>query len=218
MSSLQKSVLAEFIATFLFVFVGVFAAGVAAGQGVVVPALAHGLILVVIVYVFGAISGAHINPSITVSLLLGGKIELARAVLYIVAQLLGAIAAALLAGALSSDIVAAGQTKGSLTETAVWTAALFESVLTFILATAVWQTAVHGRAGNLAGVAIGFSLAASILAGGLFTGASLNPARTVGPALVAGDLGYVLPYLVGIFGGGIVAALVHGFVLTPDKP
>jgi glycerol uptake facilitator-like aquaporin len=78
----------------------------------------------------------------------------------------------------------------------------------------VYQAAVYGKAGNLAGVAIGFTLAGSILAGGVLTGASLNPARTLGPALAAGDLSYVLPYFVGLFGGGIIGGLVHGYVLN----
>ncbi|MBL8133708.1 MAG: aquaporin [Anaerolineae bacterium] len=217
MNELFRASIAEFIGTFMLVFVGIFAAGIAGQQGVVVAALGHGLILVGIAYSFGKISGAHVNPAITVSLLIGGKIKIDRAMYYVVAQLLGAVVAAAVAGVLSSDIVAAGQTKGSLTESAVWTAALFEAVLTFFLATAVWQTAVHGRGGDLAGVAIGLTLAASILAGGVFTGASLNPARTLGPALIAGDLSYVIPYLVGIFAGAIIAALVHGFILTAES-
>jgi glycerol uptake facilitator-like aquaporin len=77
----------------------------------------------------------------------------------------------------------------------------------------VYQAAVYGKAGNLAGVAIGLTLTGSILAGGVLTGASLNPARTLGPALAAGDLSYVLPYFIGIFGGGIVGGLLHSFVL-----
>ncbi|MCK6577258.1 MAG: aquaporin [Anaerolineae bacterium] len=217
MSESIRASIAEFIGTFMLVFVGIFAAGIAGQQGVAVAALGHGLILVGIAYSFGKISGAHVNPAITVSLLIGGKIKIDRAMYYIVAQLLGAVVAAAVAGVLSGDIVAAGQTKGSLTESAVWTAALFEAVLTFFLATAVWQTAVHGHGGDLAGVAIGLALAGSILAGGVFTGASLNPARTLGPALIAGDLSYVIPYLVGIFAGAIIAALVHGFILTADS-
>jgi glycerol uptake facilitator-like aquaporin len=99
----------------------------------------------------------------------------------------------------------------------VWTAAVFEAILTFFLVSAVYQAAVYGKAGNLAGVAIGLTLAFSIIAGGVYTGASLNPARTLGPALVAGDLSYALPYLVGIFAGGIIAGLVHTHVFKPEN-
>ncbi|MDZ4768692.1 MAG: aquaporin [Chloroflexota bacterium] len=223
---MMKSAVAEFIGTFFLVFVGIFTAAIAGGggaglagadaQGVVVAALGHGLILVVIAYTFGKFAAAHVNSAITVSLLIGGKIKIDRAVVYIVAQVIGAILAAVIANILVPGIVTAGQTKGSLTDSAPWTAALFEAFLTFILATTVWQTAVYGKGGDFAGLAIGVSLGASILAGGLFTGASLNPVRTLGPALIAGDLSYVLPYLVGIFAGGIVAAIVHGYILTPD--
>ena len=66
-------------------------------------------------------------------------------------------------------------------------------------------------------IAIGLTLAGSILAGGTYTGASLNPARTLGPALVAGDLSYIVPYFVGIFAGGIIAGLLHGFFFKSEK-
>jgi len=99
----------------------------------------------------------------------------------------------------------------------VWGAAIFELVMTFFLVSTIYQTAVFGKGGNMAGLAIGLTLAGSILAGGTYTGASLNPARTVGPALVAGDLSYVLPYFVGIFGGGILAGLLHTYVLGDVK-
>ncbi len=226
MSNTFKGAVAEFIGTFFLVFLGVFVAGIAGpgaglanadAQGVIVAALGHGLIVLAGAYMFGNISGAHFNPAVTISLLVGRKVSIDRAVIWIVVQIVAAIVAALLANLLVPGIAASGQTKGALTDGAIGSAALFEALLTFVLTTAIWQTAVHGRAGNMAGVAIGLALAASILAGGLFTGASLNPARTLGPALIAGDLSYVMPYLLGIFGGGIVAGLVHGYVLTPDE-
>lgn len=206
----MKAVLAEVIGTFILVFVGGFA--VASGQGVVVAALAHGLALLFIIYTYGHISGAHVNPAVTAGLLVGGHIKLDRAVYYWVAQFAGAILAAIVLNLLVTGAAKDGQTVGSLTAGAPWSAALFEAVLTFFLVSSVCQTAVFGKAGNLAGVAIGLTLAASILAGGTYTGASLNPARTLGPALVAGDLSYLVPYLVGIFAGGIVAGLVHSRV------
>jgi glycerol uptake facilitator-like aquaporin len=92
-------------------------------------------------------------------------------------------------------------------------AALFEAIMTFLLVSVVYQAAVYERAGNLAAVAIGFTLTATILAGGTYTGASLNPSRTFGPALIAGDLSYLVPYLAGIFGGGVIGGIVHGYLL-----
>jgi glycerol uptake facilitator-like aquaporin len=97
---------------------------------------------------------------------------------------------------------------------------LIELISTFILASAVFQIAVYGRGGNVTPLLIGFTLATMILFGGPLTGASLNPARTIGPAFVAKDtqnLGEVLLYLVAIFGGGALAGAFHGYFLTENE-
>lgn len=213
MNRLMQESLAELVGTFILVFIGSFAVTVAPQFGVSVPALGHGLILASIVYTYGHISGAHVNPAVTAGLLAGGKISLMKALYYWGAQFIGGIIAAFLLVMLVPEAIRGdwnfGQTVGDLTGGYVWSAALFEAVLTFFLVSTVYQAAVYGKAGNLAGVAIGFTLAACILAGGPYTGASLNPARTLGPALAAGDLSYVLPYFIGIFGGGIAAGLTQ---------
>ena len=211
---LIKQSLAELIGTFILVFIGGFAVTVAPDFGVLVPALAHGLILVGIIYTYGHISGAHVNPAVTVGLLVGGKVDAVRAVAYIVAQFIGAIIAAVLITAIVPSTAAPfnfGQTTGSLTADHVWNAALFEAFLTFLLVSTVYQAAVYEKVGNLAAIAIGLTLAGCILAGGVYTGASLNPARTLGPAITAGEFDYVIPYFIGIFGGGILAGFVHGY-------
>ncbi len=226
---LFKESLAELIGTFVLVFVGGAAVLVAPVFGVLVPALAHGLILVALVYTYGHISGAQVNPAVTLGLLIGGKQELNKSLAYMLAQFIGGIIAAVVLTAVFPQDNAAvvgflgeaaynfGQTTGFLTADSVWTAAIYEAILTFFLVSAVFQAAVYGHAGKLMGVAIGFTLAASILAGGPATGASLNPARTLGPALVAGDTSYLIPYLIGIFAGGAVAGLLHGMILTSDE-
>ena len=200
-NSLIRPAIAEFIGTFTLVFIGATAVVVAPAFGVVVPALAHGLILCGIIFSYGHISGAHVNPAVTAGLLIGGHVKIDRAIFYWIAQFLGGIVAAFALRALIPDGTLAvlgidsfnfGQTTGSLTVPAPWSAAAFEFILTFFLVTAVYQAAAFGKAGNLAALAIGFTLAGSILAGGAFTGASLNPARTLGPALVAGDLSYLV--------------------------
>ncbi len=209
-----KSSLAELLGTFTLVFIGAFA--VASGQGVVVAALAHGLTLTALIYTYGAISGAHVNPAVTLGLLIGGRIDTLKAVFYWIAQFVGGILAALLVLAIGGSRTALGETTGSLTASAPWLAALFEAVMTFFLVSAVYQGAARGKAGQLAGVGIGFTLAASILAGGIYTGASLNPARTLGPAVVAGNFSYLLPYLVGIFAGGALAGVLHKVLFDRD--
>lgn len=214
-NELMRASIAEFLGTFTLVFVGV--AAVASGQGVAVAALAHGLVLCGIIFAYGYISGAHVNPAVTAGLLVGRQITITRAGYYWVAQLLGGVVAAVLANLLIPNGATDGQTIGSLTAGSVWTAALFEAVLTFLLVSAVYQAAVFGKLGPLAALAIGLTLAGAILAGGTYTGASLNPMRTLGPAIVAGDFSYVVPYLIGIFGGGIVAGLLHVAIFRPAE-
>ena len=221
--------LAELIGTFVLVFVGSAAVLVAPIFGVVVPALAHGLILCALIYTYGHISGAQVNPAVTLGLTIGGKQDATKSAYFIVSQFAGGIIAAIVLVAVfpqdNAGVVAFlgdaaynfGQTTGFLTQDSVWTAAVYEAILTFFLVSAVFQAAAFGNAGKLAGIAIGFTLAASIFAGGPATGASLNPSRTLGPALVAGDTSYLIPYMIGIFGGGIVAGLVHGYVLNTEE-
>ncbi len=95
-------------------------------------------------------------------------------------------------------------------------AMIIEAILTFFLVSTVYQAAVYGKVGNIAAIAIGFTLAASILFGGPLTGASLNPARTVGPALVSGDTTAIIFYLIGIFGGGAIAGLVQTLLFPKE--
>jgi aquaporin Z len=219
MDNATKSYLAELLGTFTLVFVGgmsVIVAGTQGNGGVVAAALAHGLALLVIAFVYGGISGAYVNPAITISIMLGGKLELAKGVIYIVIQVIGALIAAIVINAVLPN-QGAGQATGSLTGSNLTGAAVLEFFLTFLLATTVWQAATHGRAGNLAPIAIGLTLAACILAGGIFSGASVNPARTLGPAIIGGNLSYVPVYIVAQVLGGAAAWAVNGLLLTPDR-
>ena len=136
---------------------------------------------------------------------------------YVVVALVGGADGAAVLGFVGEGNFNFGQTTGFLTADSVWQAAGIEAILIFMLLSAIYQGAVYGKAGNNAALAIGLTLAALIFATGGLTGASVNPARTLGPALVAGDLSYVVPYHVGLFAGGSVAGVVHGYVLTPDE-
>lgn len=215
-SKLMKETIAEFIGTFILIFIGCFSVILATNTpnvNVLVPAFAHGFAVIAIIYTYGHISGAHVNPAVTLGLLVGDRITLTKALFYMVAQFLASILAVLLIVAILGSNENLGETTGTLTANNIWQAALFEAVLTFFLVSVVFQAGVYGKAGNVAGLAIGFTLIGLILAGGVFTGASLNPARTFGPAVVAGDFSYLLPYFLGIFGGGAVAGLVHSTYL-----
>ncbi len=212
---------AEFVGTFALVLIGAGAG--ASNAGLLGVALAHGLTLAVFVYVFGHISGTHINPAVTFGLALQGSVKWSDAIFYWLAQCLGAILAGgmlqMVAVALGGTIDA-GATVGLLTDKFPMYAMMIEAVLTFFLVTTVLNTAVAGRGGNMAGFAIGMVLAAAILVGGPLTGGSLNPARTLGiavftlPSLTVFNT-YVI-YLLGPFFGAAAAALLYNFMSKPE--
>jgi MIP family channel proteins len=199
--------LAELIGTAALVFVGAGAA--AAGAGLVGVALAHGLIVAGLAYAYGSISGAHVNPAVTFAAALRGRIKWQDAVIYWVAQFAGATLAA---GALFVAFGGASSGLGATLPAAGVTplqAIVVEALLTFLLANAVLHTAERKSGTPFAGLAIGLTLVAGILMGGALTGASLNPARTFGPALFTGHLDVLWIYLVGPAAGAGLAALAY---------
>ena len=205
-----KPALAELLGTFTLTFIGAGAGALAGsnGGGMVAVALAHGVALMVIVYTWGAVSGAHVNPAVTFGLALAKKLDWTTAVWYWIAQFVGASIAAYLLAYLVGVGSGLGATTGSLTNTDAVKTIVVEAVLTFFLVTAVFGTAVSGRSGNAAGLAIGLVLTMDILMGGALTGASMNPARTFGPALAVGNIGYFWMYVVGPLLGAGAAALL----------
>lgn len=221
--------LAELLGTFILVFIGALAVLVTNNPGnlgtlaVIIPALAHGLVLVGLIYMFGHHSGAQFNPAVTAALVVGGKLPIAEAVQNWIAQIVGALVAGFLVVAVANGTGiaeyagVAGETTGVLTANSLVLAGVVELILTFILVTVVYQAAVYGKAGNLAGIAIGFTLAGCIAAAGTLTGASLNPARTLGPAIAGGNFDYVPVYLIAIFAGGILAGVVNTLFLKPTN-
>lgn len=220
--NMVQSAVAEFIGTFMLVLIGAGAVTVFSrdvnsptAANIVMAALAHGLILIAIIYTYGHISGAHVNPAVTLGLLVGGRVDIVRSVIYWVAQFAGAIVAALVLRYIFPNATNLGQTAAPIDALQI---IVLEALLTFFLVSTVFQAAVYGRAGGLAPVAIGFTLAGCILMCGGITGASLNPARTLGPGLVTGDLTNLPAYLIGMFGGGALAGLVQTLFFGPEKP
>ena len=212
----SKVFVAEFIGTFALVFIGAGAGIVNAG--LVGVALAHGFTLAVFAYAYGHISGTHVNPAVTFALALNGTVKWGQAVFYWIAQFAGAILAGFLLNSAVSSLggdITAGATVGALTESHQIYAMVFEAVLTFFLVNTILHTAVAGKGGNMAGWAIGTTLAFSILAGGPFTGASLNPARTFGTAIFAApSYSDVYTYVIYFFGpliGATLAVIVFNF-------
>ncbi len=207
----SKIFVAELIGTFALIFIGAGAGALGVG-GLVGVALAHGLVIVAFAYAYGNISGTHINPAVTFGLAVAGAIDWGKALMYWVAQFLGGIlgAAALMfvlgasAGTLGATTLGAGVTPVQ--------GLVIEAILTFMLVNSVLHSAVAGKAGNLAPLAIGLTLTLAILMGGPLTGGSLNPARTLGPALFTDGLGQFWIYLAGPFAGAALAAFVYKFL------
>ena len=209
-----KNLTAEFIGTFALIFIG--AGALAIGQANLLSvALAHGLVIVAFAYAYGHISGTHINPAVTLGLLIAGEIEFVAAIGYWIVQFFGGILGALVLNAVLPSPGDLGVTILGENVTPVQ-GLVVEIVLTFFLVNTIFNTAVSGKAGNFAGLAIGLTLVPCILMGGPLTRASLNPARTLGPAIVSGNYADIWLYFVGPFVGGILAALLYIGVLK-DK-
>lgn len=217
--------LAEFVGAFTLVFIGAGTGALAgtSGAGLVGVALAHGIALMVIAYAWGSISGAHVNPAVTFGIALTGRITWPKALSYWGAQFLGGIVAAYLLLYLLGGESNLGATLGTLTDGGttpddVLKATVLEAVLTFFLVVAVFASGVGGKNGNAAGLAIGLVLTMDILMGGLLTGASMNPARSLGPAVASGNYTNLWVYFVGPLVGGAAGGLLYNrFLPTAEK-
>jgi len=215
---IATKLLAEFIGTFSFVFIGAGTAAVVGGgaglSGITAVAFAHGLTIMA----YGSVSGGHMNPAVTVGVLVAGAMGAGEAIGYIVSQLIGGVAGALLLSvvlggaetglgmpALAHDLTL-GATSLTITPAAGFT---IETMLAIFLVTIVLSTAVAGRAGNLAPLAIGMTLTLNILMGGALTGAPFNPARALGPMVATGNFNDAWLYLTAPIVGAIIAAILH---------
>jgi MIP family channel proteins len=219
---IAPKLLAEFIGTFAFVFIGAGAAAVVGGSvglaGIAAIAFAHGLAIMVFAYAYGPVSGGHLNPAVTIGVLAAGAMRAGEAAGYIVSQIIGGIAGALLlrgvlggtATGLGLPALAHGLALGATTVTITPEAGfVIEALLGFFLVTVVLSTAVAGRAGNLAPLAIGMTLTLNIIMGGALTGAPFNPARALGPMVATGNFNDAWLYVTAPIVGAIVAALLH---------
>ncbi len=215
-NQLNKSLVAEFIGTFTLIFIGVGAISadyISGGKlGLTGIALAHGFAIAVMVSATAAISGGHLNPAVTVSLCFAKKIETNAAVAYILAQCLGALVAAFLIKwtVPAAVLTAVGMGTPSLgNDITVSMGLITEIILTFFLVFVVFGTAVDARAPKLGGLFIGLTVALDIMMGGPISGAAMNPARYIGPALMGGTLQNWWIYIVGPVAGGLLAAVIY---------
>jgi aquaporin NIP len=204
---------AEALGTFALVFLGCGAIAVGARSGELGHtgvALAFGMVIAVMIYALGHICGAHFNPAVSIGFAVGRHFPWSRAATYAIAQVAGATLGALvLRATLGADTdLGVTQPSGSDAQSLAW-----EALLTFFLMLVITAVATDTRAvGEAAALAIGGMVALGALVGGPISGASMNPARSIGPALVATDLSSLWVYIVGPVAGAVLAALVYRFL------
>jgi MIP family channel proteins len=223
MYNTPQKLTAEFIGTFALIFFGAgaicadqFLPG-AGGVGLFGIAIAHGLAIAIMVSALGHISGGHFNPAVTIGFWVTKRLNTLDVVLYWIAQLAGAVAAAFLLKAIIPEdtwrAVALG-TPDLARDFSRLSGMILEAVTTFFLVLTVFATAVDekGAFRSIAGFGIGLSISLGILVAGPFTGAALNPARAFGPALAATHWANHGVYWVGPLAGGFVAGLLYDSV------
>jgi MIP family channel proteins len=208
-----RVLVAEAVGTFALVFAGAGAIMVDAkthALGHVGVAITFGLVIMAMIYAVGHVSGAHFNPAVTFTFALTRHFPWPRAVAYWGAQLAGALAAAALLRASLGDIAHVGATlpSGSQAQSFLWEFVLSGFLMFVILAVATDTRAV----GEAAAIAIGGTIGLDAMFGGPISGASMNPARSVGPALVSGDLHALWLYIAAPILGASVGGLTYQFV------
>jgi MIP family channel proteins len=210
---LLRSLVAEAMGTFALVFAGCGAIMVDAkthALGHVGVAISFGLVIMVMIYAVGHISGAHFNPAVTLAFATSRHFPAVRVPAYWAAQLTGALAAALVLRGSLGDVAHIGATlpAGSDGQAFLW-----EAVLTFFLMFVITAVATDTRAvGEAAAIAIGATVGLDAMFGGPVTGASMNPARSLGPAIAAGDFTSVWVYLIAPAVGAVAAAAAYRFL------
>jgi aquaporin Z len=217
---LSREAAAEFIGTFMLVLVGAGSVVLAPTGIGIIPALAYGLILVAIIGTYGHISGAHVNPAVSLAVWIGGRgFSTQKLGIYMLAQFLGSFVACGVLLVILPDPGQLGQTTalGDVNELDI---ILVEGLLTFFLVSVIYQAAVYEKGGAITPLLIGLTLAACYFLGAPLTGAALNPARMLAPAILGDEmqeLTEVLVYLVAIFGGGALAGIIHMDTFKPEE-
>ncbi len=224
---MSKKLFAEALGTLILVLFGCGSAVLMGAQiGMLGISLAFGLAIVAAAYGLGAISGAHLNPAVSLGMLTAGRMSGGDFIGYALAQTIGAIAGAFLLYMIASgkaDYSVAtnglgqnGYGAGYLGEYSLSAALIFESVMTFLFVTVILGATGNGSFPGFAGLAIGLTLAAIHMVGINVTGVSVNPARSIGPALFVGGtaLAQLWVFIAAPLAGGALAGVVHAMGLT----
>ncbi|MBO4322590.1 MAG: aquaporin [Clostridia bacterium] len=219
----MKKAVAEFIGTFVLVLIGCGTAmtvgcDAASGSGYLLTALAFGLVIVAMAYSIGNVSGCHINPAVSIAMLINGQLSLVDFFIYVAAQFAGATAGAAVlkgifalggledkTGALGSNGLAGGSIAASI---------IIEVLLTCVFVLAIIGVTSKTENGGVAGIVIGLTLALVHILGIGLTGTSVNPARSFGPAILAGGdaLANLWVFIVAPLAGGALAALIYKLI------
>ena len=213
----MKKYIAEFIGTFVLVFVGCGTAasiGCDVTGGYLTTALAFGLAIVAMAYSIGNISGCHVNPAVSIAVYMNGGLDKKDLGGYIISQFLGAIAAAVV---LNLFLPESGLGSNALYMDNIGLSLLIEIILTFIFVLTILGVTSKDKFSNVAGLVIGLTLTFVHLIGIGFTGTSVNPARSFGPALISGNFSDLWVFIVAPIIGGVLAALCHKYLTKENN-
>ena len=221
---MRKKLFAELIGTFILVFAGTGAIminDIAGAIGHVGIALTFGFVIVALIYSFAHVSGAHFNPAVTIAFWSMGEFERKNVFPYIFAQILGAvIASSCLYLLLNENFINVSEVSylgATLPSGSLVQAFGFELIMTFILMIVICSSAVHGKATkDFAGLVIGLTVGLESMFAGPITGASMNPARSIGPAIISGNLENLWIYIIATILGAIFASMVFLRVFKSD--
>ena len=213
----MRKYIAEAVGTMLLTLI---ACGIAVTSGVdlVATSLAFGLVIVAAAYSIGNVSGCHINPAVSIALTVAGKMEVKECIRYIIAQVIGAFVGSLLLGIVLGSFSALGA-NGLVGDTTVCIALVVEVILTFIFTTTILGVTDKKENGHVTGIVIALTLILVHLFGLPFTGTSVNPARSLAPAVLQGGkaLCNVWIFIVAPIVGAIIAGLFYKYVLKERK-